>query len=548
MAKKRLETSASHGNLHACACLQDVKEATLEAQLNKLQRHNQHVVAEALRRPLVITCIHVDSRRVVGVQTSSWHEYWDGCDLLAQGLARLHASWSALVEHGYLGVHRSDFVHAYFKLLHSCLTSYRRDEINLSILGKVVGFETFGICGEQEQLVAGVFNVRNPVYLLSRIALPKAPEDPKFLPLICLPRDLPERSRLFCHYRRIRISKGRRAELFVYPPAEPRSCSSSYRLIGELFASLTPKNDPWVNERSQSLFNAAFGDVVAPLARQHIQLLDVACGSAKTSMSLCRKAFASYGTSFDLTLVDVVRGAKSIVNTFYRCPRVFGNVVFRHENLFDWIDNVSGESLPQFDLVLMLRICDVFSSFRIEKLSRHETAALLYRDRSKLRLDRDVTRPAKLLEENRLDRIQHRLWRSACRGGEVFHQFSLSDFFQAIQLQLGYEESDNDAAIYAPIRRFDESALVLASGDSLIAKLMTLGDRIIVEDSQLSADCLRRHIAEFGMTDFRVTDTRYRRGRRGSHVCVINRREALTKCSVISSATSTNTAAETRPL
>ena len=461
--------------------------------LNRLQRQNQHLIKRALRQPVVFTSLRVDSRRVVHVHTASWHEYWDGCDALPPGLTRLHASWKQYVEHRYSAAYRERYVHAYFSLLHDCLDAYRRDHIAAYLLGKVIGFETFGISGDQGQPVAGAFNVGNPAYLLSRIARLRAAENPKFLPLICLSGELREGSGLFRHYRRIGIMDSYRAELFVHSPAEPRACSLAYRLIGELFASLTPKSDPWSNERSRSLFEGAFGHVIAPFAKRHLRLLDVACGSARVTTSLCRRASSEYGSSFDLTLVDVVRAARSMASTFIRRPKTFGNVILHHENLFDWIDRASSEGLPQFDVVLMLRVCDLFSDIRIEGLPWDEVATLLYRDRGASDLGRNVSRPARLLEENRPDQIQHGLCRSSCRGGEVFHQFSLSDFFQAIQLLLTHEVLNDETVVYSPIRRIDESALVLASGDSLIEKLLTLGTPLIVEDSQLSPQCLRRH-------------------------------------------------------
>jgi len=396
-------------------------------------------------------------------------------------------------------------------------------------LAKVVGFETFPVSCYEGQLAAGMFNIRNPAYLLSRMALPKAPEDPKFLPLICPPRSSADSSRLFCHYRRIGILGGHRAQLFVYPPVDARDRSASYRLIAELFASLTPKNDPWVQERIRLLFDSVFAGLVAPLRGSRLQLLDVACGTARTTMGLCRKAFAKYGTSFDLTLVDVVRGAESIATTFYRHPRAFGNVVFRHESLFDWIDAISGSPANRFDLVLMLRICDVFGCFQIEELSCRQARALIRRERGQSSVDADTTDPARLIEENRLGKLHDRLWRSPFRNGMVFHQFSLSDYFRAVKIILDGGASGVEGMIYAPIRRFDENALVLPSGRSLIGQLMTMADRILIEDSDLTASRLQRHINRFGLSDLSVTDFTDRRARHGASVAVIGRRQTLKK-------------------
>ena len=512
--------------------------------LNRLHRHNQSVVIRALRQPVVFDSIHVDGRRVVNIHVSSWHEYWDGCESLPQSLARLRASWTEFIQHGHSPSYRAPYVHAYFRLLEDALAAFCRDEIDASFFAKVVGFETFAITGDQEQPVAGVFNARNPVYLLSRIRQPQAPEDPKFLPVICLPREIDDGSGLFCHYRRIGILESRRTELFVYPPSELRSCSSACRLISELFAALTPVNDPWVNERSQLLFEGAFSDVIACFAGQHVQLLDVACGSAKLTTSLCRRASARHGTSFDLTLVDVVRASRSMADTIIRCPGTFGNVVFHHEDFFDWIDNADPASLPHFDVILMLRAYDLFADIRIERLSWHEAAALAYRDHGTV-LARDVTRTAELLNQHRLDEIQHRLRRSVYRGGELFHQFSLSEYFRAIYTLLTHEIPSDDGVVYAPIRRFDESSLILASGDSVIEKLLTLGTQVLFEDSQLSADRLRRHIAKFGVSRCFVKDMRFRRGGRGTHVSIVGRQEALPPCRSIPCANSVSPATET---
>jgi len=502
------------------------KESIGEADVNRLQRRNQRVVATALDKPLFVTSIDVSSGRLIEVKTATWGEYWGHCSCVAEETRRLHERWNTFIEGGHSTRDRPPFVQAYFTLLRRCLDGCARGDVDLSVLRKVIGFETFPLSRNQEQLAAGTFNIRNPAYLLSRVALPKAPEAPKFLPLICLPSSPAYSARLFCHYRRIGILGGHRAQLFVYPPVDARDRSSSYRLIAELFASLTPRNDPWVQERIRLLFDGVFADLVAPLQDNRIQLLDVACGTARTTMGLCRRAFAKYGTSFDLTLVDVVRGARSIGTTFYRHPRAFGNIVFRHESLFEWIDGISG-SPARFDLVLMLRICDVFSRFQIEELSCREARALIRRERGQSSVDSDTSDPARLIEENRLDKLHDRLWRSPFRNGMVFHQFSLSDYYRAITTILDGGASGVEGMIYAPIRRFDETALVLPSGRSLIGQLMTMANKILIEDSDLTASRLQRHINHFGLSDLSVTDFTDRRGRHGASVVVIGRRQSL---------------------
>jgi hypothetical protein len=83
--------------------------------------------------------------------------------------------------------------------------------------------------------------------------------------------------------------------------------------------------------------------------------------------------------------------------------------------------------------------------------------------------------------------------------------------------------------IYAPIRRFDENALVLPSGRSLIGQLMTMADEILIEDVDLTASHLRRHINRFGLSDLSVTDLTDRRGRHSASVALIGRKHLPTK-------------------
>jgi hypothetical protein len=507
--------------------------------MNKLQRRNQRVVAETLGKSLLITSIDVSTDRFIDVQTTTWEKYWCRCDCAAEEIERLHGAWNILIASGYSAKQLKPFVQAYFALLHTCLNGYLCGQIDLSVLRKVVGFETFSISCKQGELAAGIFNVRNPAYLLSRVALPKAPEDPKFLPLICPHDSATNSSQLFCHYRRIGISKGCRAQLFVYPPVDARYRSSSYWLISELFASLTQKNDPWVEERTRLLFDSAFADLVASTGKNRLRLLDIACGSARMTMGLSRKAFVKYGISFDLTLVDVVLGAASIARTFYRNPRVYGNIVFRHENLFNWIDKINSNSTCRFDLILMLRICDMFRQFQIEEVSYREARALIRRERGEFYADMDMTRPARLIEENRLDRLHHRLWRSPFKNGMIFHQFSLSDYFSAIKIVIDDEVSGIESMIHAPIRRFDETALALPSGRSLIVELMKMTDKILIEDCDLTPSHLRRHLKLFGLKDLSVMDLTERQGGRGASVTVIGKHQSLNRfISTVSAVTS----------
>jgi len=312
-------------------------------------------------------------------------------------------------------------------------------------------------------------------------------------------------------------------QLFVYPPAKVCNRPLSHALIGQLFTCLTPRSDPWIRERSQSLFVGAFAPLVARPASRRLHLLDMACGSAKVTMTLCRKAFAAHRKSFDLTLVDVVRGSRSIANAFYRNPRIFGNVVFRRESLFEWVDKNAGKSQVRFDVALLPRACNLFSRFSIEQMSCREANALIGQDTMCGPLDSQVLRPAKLIEDNSLDRIQHGIGRFTFKNGWVFRQFSSSDYFKAIHVVMGGRLSAGEDTVYVPLRAFDDDVLVLPSGRSLIAQLLTMANQLVIEDADLLPYHLERHFKQFALGGLSVTDLTERTKRRGAAVYLVEK-------------------------
>ncbi|HPP51659.1 MAG TPA: hypothetical protein PK777_01825 [Thermoguttaceae bacterium] len=306
--------------------------------MNRIQRENQRLLRKAVGEDRLIRSIEAVGSRQIRITSASWDEYWGQCGPWAKEVEDLKAAWRALITGRFAPPLRSDFVRTYFLLLRRCLEGYAHGQNALPVLKKIVGFETIRVVGECGGSAGAVISARHPVYLLSKLANPNTQEDPKYLPLICPCNDLATAGDLYWHYRRIPLMRTEGIQLFVYPPAEISARPSSHALIGQLFARLTPRSDPRIRQRSQSLFDSIFATLVAGFASTRLRMLDIACGSAKITMTLCRKAYAAYQKSFDLTLVDVVPGNKGIANVFYRNPRVFGNVIFQQENLFDWVD------------------------------------------------------------------------------------------------------------------------------------------------------------------------------------------------------------------
>jgi len=491
--------------------------------VNRLQVRNQRAIRRSLEESKLIGSVTVDAEHSIGIERLDWDDYWNDCQPLAEQLVLLNAAWIDLIGSGHAPTSYGKYVSAYFALLKSCLSRVLRGEVGLRVLQKIIGFETFHIVDQEGYSVAGTINARNPVYLLSKLAQPKAFDDPKFLPLICPFRNASPPGRLYCHYRRIPVGDAANIQLFIYPPVGPLRKSGSHALIGRLFKSLTSRNDPWVKERSETLFDSVFDKLFKGCDYSELRMLDLACGSARVTVDLCKKGYAQHQKAFHLTLIDVVRSNKSLADVFYRNPSMFRRLVFQQGSLFDWVENHADDATSRFDFVLMLRVLDVFSRFHIEELSRLEATMLLHRDRQKIVLDDNVLDPTKLIDSGMQHRIQHSIKRTRLRRGSVFYQFSLSDYFKAIRLMTGGKVDERDDTIYVPVRRFDDSAFMLPSGRSLIGQLMGIADRVIIEDVDLTARHLREHLEQFDLDGLRATDVTDRQRMRGASVILVEK-------------------------
>jgi hypothetical protein len=493
--------------------------------MDRMQKHNQRLLRDAIQEPRLITSINVSTGRQLRIVGTTWEDYWRECGPFAKEVAELKDAWLALIIGNFSGCLRSSFVQRYFQLLHACLACHVSGQNKHALLSRIVGFEIIRVSGTCDGSVAAVVNVRHPVYLLSKLPNPRAPDNPKYLPLVCTCGNTPAKNAVFWHYRRIPLIRTNGIQLFIYPPSEVDERPLSHTLIGHLFAALTPKCDPWVRERSQSLFDGVFSPLVDSSRVKRLHVLDLACGSAKVSMTLCRKAFSEHHKSFDLTLVDVIRSNKSIAKSFHRNIRTFGNVIFRRENLFQWIDRNAGRREVRFDAALLLKACNQFSRFSIEKISTQQANTFINSNVSDRKIGAQTAQPATLIKEGNISKIVHGIGRFAFKNGWVYRQFSSSDYFKAICAVMEGNVSANEDIFYVPLRKFDEKVLVLPSGRSLIAQLLTMTDQLIIEDADLLPCHLERHLAEFALVDLSVTDLTNQANRRGAAVYLISKRQ-----------------------
>jgi hypothetical protein len=105
----------------------------------------------------------------------------------------------------------------------------------------------------------------------------------------------------------------------------------------------------------------------------------------------------------------------------------------------------------------------------------------------------------------------------------AYCHFSLSDYFRALKTTLDGGASGAEGIIYAPVRRFDETALVLPSDRFLIGQLMVMADRIFIEDSDLTAGRLRRFGRELAAGHIIYSVAKITRPKQGSLPPVMER-------------------------
>ena len=173
-------------------------------------------------------------------------------------------------------------------------------------------------------------------------------------------------------------------------------------------------------------------------------------------------------------------------------------------------------------LVTVLRACDLFSRFSIETMSYQEARAIIAQDKA-CDFDASVLRPADLIESNSVERLQHGIGRFIFKNGWTFRQFSASDYFKALQIVSGATSSADDNLVYLPLRVFDDEVLVLPSGRSLVAQLLTMANHLVIEDADLLPDHLDRHFKRFALDDLSVTDLTGQAKRRGATVFLVEK-------------------------
>lgn len=493
----------------------------------------QHV----LRSGALIQSLTVDGAGHIDFRVCDWDAYWDDAacqdNQLRSCLDHLHAVRKQYLDDDYRLDRTIPYCQSYFKLLRNLLQ--RPDDHEA--LRALIGLESFGIGwrGSEGFQAAGTISIRNPVYLLARLREPKAYEDAKFLPVICpQPPALDENAAWFYYYRQIKIQSAPDASLLVYPSADPSCRSDSFGCIEAASSALSFKPDPRSRQRGERIADWAVAPFLdsqrsIPPGRAEVSFIDLGGGSGALLAEICKRLVKEHGPvlgdrKFSWSIVDVSPQDASRRTQSRELRPYMSYLEYLPADLARWVMEESRDGQPKYNLALVCRLLNNLSRIEIEFSSDPDVIAKLSTVRK--RPAPDIIHPADCLAGRSPDcrPLVASNSRIRLRGGTTFRQASLSDYFRALYRILHGSQEAGESAVYFPVRRFNEEALILPDHSSMLDRLCQLAGMAVIEDVDLHAEVLIDHLKKRGLDHLAASDATDRlRMQSASLLCVCSR-------------------------
>ncbi len=498
------------------------------------RRNNWSQIRSVLRSEDILVGLRVSSGTRVQVEPICWERYWSetGCRLppdLGGRLETLRSSRRKYIQTRFDLSYAAPFCHAYFSFLRVALDRVLTGHAPPALLHATLGLEcaAVGWTAHPSRLAAATCPIKNPVYLLAKLREPRAYEDPKFLPLIA-PFYRSESSRvpvsLFYHYRQVAVGEPARIRVLLYPPVAIDDRPEAFRCIQALAGGLARKHDTRAVQRSRRICDLAVGPFLERFVRHpdwnggaEVRIADLGAGTGDLARNLIERLATRFptiaeGRLFAWTLVDV--GFRNAKRHAHHWPffQKLASLRCRRSDYVSWIHSQEpGSTGKPFHVILMCRLLNNASRFGIDWVDAYHQVrklsggALTFRKwKAGTYLPHVALTPGAANTKNLLaSNASLRL-----RRGTTFRQLSLSDYFRGLYF-LTEETQPPDAgpeAVFFPIRQFSDSALLMPDGSSVLEKLCLLADAVIIEDVDLDARALRRHLEARNLTHLAATD------------------------------------------
>ena len=505
--------------------------------------HGRGLLLSILEQEILLNRIKVFHDGCFVAETQDWSSYWKPLCKLGHGevedsLDALHSAWRDYIRSGFSTLLRREFCFRYFSLLDVLLSNCRETIVPHSwahALHAVLGFECFGItpaASDSEVLGAGTCTLRNPCYLLAKLRMPDAPDDPQFLPLITVADT--EKPELFYHYRQYTLSPDSPMSLLFYPAVSETDRSVSFRLINTLAGGVSYAIDPWTRERAQRLSQG----VVLPIIQAEkpiesntftLEFVDVGAGSGSLTSCLCHQiqalgASRGFNPKFRLWFVDLEPAdpARFFRAKKFRC--FVDSLTFIGDDYRNWLSRP--QPLPATNdlrTALVSRLFNNLSRFSIRRLSREDLLPL--QGKIAVSSDSGAHLPSRCLAPGGrgVESLVISNVRVALQDGRTSAQVSLSEFYRGLYLVLAPNDSvdTREEGFFLPIRRLNPECLVTSDGKSVISRLVENCDYVIVEDADLRPQDLIDHVAMFSLHSITIQDVTKAMGLTVNHAYVL---------------------------
>jgi len=515
---------------------------------------NRTHIARILRSEDIIDCIKVNIDGRLRIQSISWNEYWAPVRLQLspetnRQLRILQASRRAYLSSGFSLPLARPYCHAYFSLLQSALQGLEKLPNDKKLLHAILGFECAAARWPDQFSASAAItsNVRNPVYLLSKLREPQAYDDPKFLPRITVwnpSQHANGKASLFFHYRQIKIDKTDGICLLAYPTVELSSRPNSFACIQNLISGLTHKKDPRCRRRSELISDGSIGPFFSGQSiseefrrTNEIKIADLGAGGGGVLRQICERLLEDHphltaGKKFSWTAVDVKFRNPGRHARNRRFRQHLSSLRWEQADYLSWIDRQPvSRNEKSFHVILLCRLLNNLSDFSIgwiddwPQVQRLTLGKLAFKKwqhnsyRPHVCLGQKGFVPESLIASN--SRVQ-------LLRGSSFCQASLTDYYRALY-RIEHDSFPKDAnpqAIFFPIRRFKDSSLLLPSGESVVRKLAALGHLLVIEDVDCRAGELRRHLESHKLNHLAASDSTDRKRMRSSRLlCVCSKED-----------------------
>lgn len=344
--------------------------------------------------------------------------------------------------------------------------------------------------GTDEPLAAMTANFRNPVLLFRQSTSDACSHhnDTMLLPLVVAGTG--DGSCVFFHYRRQCLLRNTDDALLFFPMVDLSERCNSFRVLQELVELLVHEWDSRIEQRATLLSDKVIVPLLPGLlkSRSPLRVLDIGSGAGLFTSRLVKRIWRSEAAEhlmLDLTLMDQLDVDPERYFREHTLPKSIANIRYINSDYSEGIQALAIRKRPAFDLVLFLRILHNISKFHVTN-------------------DPDA-------------------------GGRYEADPAVTDYFRTMsevfpELALGSVDGEMNKKCWSPVRNFNEDALMLPDGQSLINAITRIGRVVLIEDGDLQPEILTQHIESYCPGDVVMHDLSRRLRLSTNHVYILTRK------------------------